>query len=47
MVSRLSGFTYCVLCLGLLCGLAILRIDVRLALLPAAFTFGWSQIAGV
>jgi hypothetical protein len=48
--ARLNAFSaltigLLVLCLG--AGTAILRSDFRLALLPLAFVFGWSQIGGV
>jgi hypothetical protein len=47
MAPRLARFSYGVLCLCLLSGLAALLLDIRLALLPAAFAFGWSQLGGL
>jgi len=38
-------FGLLLLCLG--AGTAIVRSDFKLALLPLAFVFGWSQIGGV
>ena len=45
--SRLDHASYLLLFACLTCGVAIVPFHTKLALLPAAVVFGWSQIGGV
>jgi hypothetical protein len=46
-VSSLIRANYAVLFAGLAAGITAGLFNLRWALLPAAFIFGWSQIGGV
>ncbi len=39
--------SYAILVVGLAAGTIAMAFDLRLALLPAAVVFGWSQIGGL
>jgi hypothetical protein len=45
--SRIKHLTNAVLLASLVFGIAAVPFNLRLALLPAAFVFGWSQIGGL
>jgi hypothetical protein len=46
-ISRITRFTWALLLASFVCGLVAVCFNVRLALLPAAVIFGWSQIGGL
>jgi hypothetical protein len=47
VTRRLVQFTYGLLGFCLILGFVVLHFDVRFALLPIAFIFGWAQIGGL
>ena len=46
-VDTVRRTSYGVLFAGLAVGIAALPFDLRVALFPAVFVFGWSQIGGL